>query len=224
MFVLSGAAFYLMCRVTNRKIAGHQPENTEATAEDGAEKEPVEPYSASVRTVAVGISAAVLSAVSVYISFGTIVSPTSRVELCICLLGLLSAAVIDAKLRIIPNLIPLGFIGARLIIFVVELITESNAMQFMVGSLLGFALCAIMLFIAGRIAKGGIGGGDIKLLAAVGFLCGVSVIFRVLLLALLWCVALALVPLLLKKESIKVTRPFAPYIFLGFLTMCLLIL
>lgn len=138
-----------------------------------------------------------------------------------CLTATLGAAVIDYKLKIIPNFIPLSLTGLRVIFLIYELLFTDTAMAFLLASIIGCLSSFLFLGLANKISKGGIGGGDIKLLSAIGFMSDLYIVLKTLLLSLIICIVLTAMLLMLKKQTIKGHLPFAPFIFGGFVGMCL---
>lgn len=120
---------------------------------------------------------------------------------CLAFLPLSFAALFDFRRRIIPS-------------WTVFLIISCAAFNIAVGvstprdSILGLLIVGIfLLFAAARL--GGIGGGDVKLCAALGALLGLERMLALLILALL---ALIICGSLQKKKSM----PFAPFLWGAF--------
>lgn len=84
---------------------------------------------------------------------------------------------------------------------------------------MGALLCGVVLGIADKASKGGIGKGDIKLLMAHGFLCGTNIVFSTLLLALLCCAVFSAGMVLLKKCTAKDHLAFGPFLYVGYAVM-----
>jgi leader peptidase (prepilin peptidase) / N-methyltransferase len=80
-----------------------------------------------------------------------------------------------------------------------------------VGSLLGF-LFLLMLAI---LSKGGIGGGDIKLMGVLGLVLGFQGAYLTLMVASIVGVLVAIVGLVTKKYNRKTAIPFGPYLAIG---------
>lgn len=184
----------------------------------------VRPYRFSVMTC---ISIAVLIALSGLCGFIVskhAISIIAIIEIGMCYLAVLGAAIIDLKTKTIPNYIPFMLIGIRLIIFLFEVFYFDSALSGLASSLIGCFLCVLLLIIANKFSKGGIGAGDIKLLSGVGFMCGVYVVFSTLLIALICCLVVTVILLALKKQTAKGHLPFGPFIYMGYAIMCLLTL
>ena len=132
---------------------------------------------------------------------------------------ILGAAVIDEKLRIIPNFIPGIMVLSSLVIVAIKALMGGNVGTDVAGAILGALLCGVVLGIADKASKGGIGKGDIKLLMAHGFLCGTNIVFSTLLLALLCCAVFSAGMVLLKKCTAKDHLAFGPFLYVGYAVM-----
>ena len=132
---------------------------------------------------------------------------------------ILGAAVIDEKMRIIPNFIPGIMVLSSLVIVAIKALMGGNVGIDLAGAILGALLCGVVLGIADKASKGGIGKGDIKLLMAHGFLCGTNIVFSTLLLALLCCAVFSAGMVLLKKCTAKDHLAFGPFLYVGYAVM-----
>jgi len=206
----------LMVHITNKRLSVCQS--------DDIEKLNAKPYTRGslfwiVLTAIIGVSV-----VSGYVIATKAVSYVAIIELSISYFAVLAAAIIDYKTKTIPNIIPILLVLGRIVIFIYELVFVNSAISFFISSLVGALLCFLLLIIANRISKGGIGGGDIKLLSSIGFVCGIYVVISSMLLALVSCIVVSGMLLALKKCSTKDNVPFGPFIYVGYLIMCLLTL
>jgi len=212
--VLSPIVTVLMCLETNKRLTSGHLEDIENK----------NLYKRTPVTVCLLAAVTGLSTAIGYTAGKETVSVIATVEVAACYLAVLAAAVIDLKTRTIPNTISLALLGIRLILFIFECIFTDQAVGYLVSSIIGGFLCALVLIIANKFSKGGIGGGDIKLLACVGFMCGLYVVFSTLLLALVACIIVSGILLVLKKCTAKDHMPFGPFIYIGYSIMCLLTL
>lgn len=178
-------------------------------------------YDWNSKSVAVMLFVVILSLCNGYIAALKAVSDIAWLELSIAYVCLLSAAMIDYKLHIIPNVIAFLLIGSRGIVLLFEIISGTFLFINLADSILGCMLCFLMLMATDKLFPGGIGKGDIKLLSALGFLCGVYAVFSTLLLSLFCCVMVSIILLLMKKVSLKEYLPFGPFIWLGYMCMIL---
>lgn len=135
---------------------------------------------------------------------------------------LTSAAIKDWKERIIPNALPLLVIGVKILLSICQLFSHMLTWRQLGVNLICAILCILLLWLVSRISRSGIGMGDIKLLASLGFACGAEVLWTVLLLALLICTAAVFVLLAMKKKTMKDSLPFAPFILAGYVGSLLL--
>ena len=127
----------------------------------------------------------------------------------ITLLGIDS--VLDIKTREIPNLIS----GA---------IALTAFLNFDVRSLWG--LIVAVIFFAVALFTGKIGGGDVKLIAALSVVCGLWGSFALLLfaqIAMLVFYGIRFVVLKLRGKTAGKSLPFVPFIFIGYLISVYLI-
>jgi leader peptidase (prepilin peptidase) / N-methyltransferase len=79
------------------------------------------------------------------------------------------------------------------------------------GGLLGF----LFLLLLAILSKGGIGGGDIKLMGVLGLMLGLQGIYLTLMIASVVGVLVGMVGLLTKKYNRKTAIPFGPYLAVG---------
>ena len=223
--LLSGIVILIMCQQTNKKIQklstssninGNIKEINEEIKEQN-QKFIVTPYSKNPRSIFVFSILIILSGVAGYIVSVTGNSVIAIIELGVSYLVVLGAALIDYKLHIIPNYFPIILVIIRILCFLYELVFTGQALEYLISSLLGCFACFIMLMIAGKISKGGIGYGDVKLISALGFMCGLLKIFTSLLISLVLCLIVSLLFVIMKKKTTKDFMSFGPYIYFGFL-------
>ncbi|OQB15545.1 MAG: Type 4 prepilin-like proteins leader peptide-processing enzyme [Firmicutes bacterium ADurb.Bin193] len=120
---------------------------------------------------------------------------------------LLFIAVVDGENGIIPD-------GALAIAFVGGLafnIYRGNILNYIIG----FFAASLILYIIALISKGGLGGGDIKMMAAFGFCIGWQNIIMALFIASLIGSAVAVWLMAVKRVGRKYAVPFAPFLSAG---------
>lgn len=132
---------------------------------------------------------------------------------------LITIAAIDFKTMIIPNgtVIALIIIGglytlAR-IIFPSEFVLPITWLE----ALIGFFAASVPLFIVAVLSKGGMGGGDIKLMAAAGLFLGWKGILVAMITGSLIGAIVSLTLIAMKKKKRKDMIPFGPFLCLGIL-------
>lgn len=214
--VAAACVCVFMAHFTNKQLRVCHP--------DDIENENVKPYTLGTAFWIVCAAISAVSAAAGYMIATKVVSPVAIVELSICYFAALAAAIMDYKTKMIPNIIPVTLVLGRVVIFIYELVFTDSAVGYFISSLVGALLCILLLVIANKMSHGGIGGGDIKLLGSIGFVCGLYVVMSSLLLALISCIAVSGLMLALKKCSAKDHVPFGPFIYMGYLIMCLLTL
>lgn len=221
MEVLSGAIFgalslgvvWFMKEQTNKRIRG---------MEEGTEELPT-PYQGGMGMYLLMAVIAGISALcgGLLVRYGA--SPVAMLKLTVCYFAVLAAAVIDYKLHIIPNMIPMILIGVRALIFVYELMAQGGSLMGIGRAVAGCLLMCGLLLLGNRLSGGGIGYGDVKLLTALSLVCGIFPAFIILVFALICCSLFAVAALLLKKMTLKMSVPFGPFLYAGFVMMCLFI-
>jgi len=132
---------------------------------------------------------------------------------------LLTIAAIDYKTMIIPNgtVIALIVIGvlytvAR-IIFPQEFVLSITWLE----ALIGFFAASLPLFLVAVLSKGGMGGGDIKLMAAAGLFLGWKGVLVAMIVGSLIGAIVSLTLIAMKKKKRKDLIPFGPFLCLGIL-------
>lgn len=156
-----------------------------------------------------------------YVISNSVTSVIAGIEITICYYVILAAAIIDFRIKRIPNLLSVILIVSRLLILIYEVLFVEEVVAYLVSSLIGCFLSGLMLIFANRLSKGGIGAGDIKLLSCLGLMCGLYVVFSTLLIALVLCILASLFLLIMKKSGKKEQIPFGPFIYFGYLIMCI---
>ena len=121
---------------------------------------------------------------------------------------LLRLSVEDVRTGYLPDrwVLPLGAAGL--------LLSAAGLLQPLSEALAGLLFGGGMLWLIRRLSRGGMGGGDVKLAAAIGIWTGWPAVLPALLLAFLLGSALALV-LLARGRSRRETLPFGPFLAAG---------
>ena len=147
-----------------------------------------------------------------------------RIEcLCACC-AVAVAAFVDFKTRTIPNACALSIVCARLCVLVALCLCGADAGPLVLASLAGALAVGLPLALVAQVT-GGIGGGDVKLLAALGFSLGWQRGAAVLILSCAFTVCVGCVACIAQKRKIPQTRlwdvsvPMAPQIAAAYLLM-----
>lgn len=132
-------------------------------------------------------------------------------------------ATIDYKERIIPNKILLPLLGVRTAILLLQILLDtSEALDLLLSALLGFAIGGVLLLVCRLIARGGVGMGDVKLLAVIGYYVGSGDILAILFMSVLVSFLVSSYLLIRKKVTLKGEIPMAPSIAAGIIISLLL--
>lgn len=126
---------------------------------------------------------------------------------------MLEMSISDIKYRIIPDQLVMllvvcgiGFMGK----------TNGGVLWALYGALAGFGILGIIALIGKLIfRKDIIGGGDIKILGALGLSVGLEGIILIMILTVFISSIHFLILLMLRKISMKESKPMVPYIFLS---------
>lgn len=124
---------------------------------------------------------------------------------------------IDYQFKIIPDSMWVTVLLGGVLVYVQQLIDHGFVWQELVARVVGIFTASGVLLILGLLYKGGMGGGDIKLMAAAGFLLGWrNVLIALMLGAVIGTLWLA-VTRTLKKSDMKKEVPFGPHLAAGIL-------
>lgn len=148
----------------------------------------------------------------------------SGIRLFSALVFLSGAAGNDLREKRIPNIFPLVMtliaLGTHTAAYFGELNGENT--EFF-GSLIAALVVGLGLVLVSFLTKQGIGMGDVKLVSALALECGVFLFCRVLFFSMVWVAVVAVLLLLTKLKKLSDSLPFAPFLFLGFVTALLTI-
>ncbi|MDD4169466.1 MAG: prepilin peptidase [Desulfotomaculaceae bacterium] len=121
---------------------------------------------------------------------------------------IIPAMAIDLKYKIIPDRLNLAGV-----LFGIPLICESKEVFITHG--IGFLAGGGLLLLIALASRGGMGGGDIKLVSVIGLLLGWKLLLPALFLAFLTGGVVGITMLLVKKIGRKDPVPFGPYLAIG---------
>jgi Flp pilus assembly protein protease CpaA len=128
------------------------------------------------------------------------------------------ASVLDIKTKKIPNTLVLAMLAAWVVLIVPQLFFSiETAIAYLLDSLLGFAICGGLLLFIYFISRKGLGGGDVKFMAAAGLYLGMSGSLPALLYGSVLAGLTGLILIVLKKIRRKDSIPLAPFLFVGIL-------
>lgn len=126
-------------------------------------------------------------------------------------------SIVDYTVQKIPNTMVLYLFFMKLIDVV---ITKEKWLEISVAFLL-FLTAMLILY---RFSKGGLGAGDVKLIAVLAFYLGLEQTCVVLILACGLILGYALVRWLFKKQHWKASVPMAPFVLVGYIAHTVMLL
>lgn len=130
---------------------------------------------------------------------------------------------IDLKKKVIPNsILRVGFI-IKIILLLYEWIMFPDTIQVsFFRSVSGFVFGLLFLLILSFITRHGIGYGDVKMFAWLGFCVGLMDTYNILFYSVLAAAAAGIYLLLVKRAERKKQLPFAPFVYIGcYLVFCM---
>lgn len=123
---------------------------------------------------------------------------------------------IDLDYQIIPSTMILFILVGSIVYKILNLMLYSIPVNF-VNSLMGLGVSILIFLIIFVVSKGGMGGGDVKLIGVLGFILGISKIFLNIFLSFLAGGIISVLLLVFKIKGRKDPIPFGPFIILGFI-------
>lgn len=130
--------------------------------------------------------------------------------------GLLLLAFLDAEKKIIPNQALLVMTGTRTILLIGECICFPELyFEILVSAFIGLLGGGLLFLIPGILMKKGIGMGDVKLAAVIGYYLGFQVLMSNLMITLTLTVLAGVTALIVKKASPYSEIPFVPFAAVG---------
>ena len=192
-------------------------------AANSINKKTENPYNKQIRWIYLPLFFAVVGFSLSYRIYGNINTIFAYIELMFGYFALIVAVIWDYKIKLIPNYISLSLIITRILIFFVEWVLSGMdvAVAYIITALIGGMASLCVLIICNKLSKGGIGYGDIKIFASLGFMCGFYAVASTLVFAMLSCTVSIIALLVAKKKKVKDEIVFAPFIYIGY-SLCLL--
>lgn len=130
---------------------------------------------------------------------------------------LLTAAVVDFRWKIIPNVLIVVGVTFRIIIYVVEYMVQRETFIPQIKTdLIGFALGFGVFLLASLLSQGALGFGDVKIFGVIGLLSGAICTYATMIFCLLVSTIVSIILLVTKKRNKKDSIPFGPCIFIGY--------
>ena len=128
------------------------------------------------------------------------------------------ATVFDLKTRRIPNSLVLAMLAAWVLAMTPKLLVDTNvAVAILKDSALGFAVGGGLFMLVYLISRKGLGGGDVKFMAAVGLFMGFAGTLAIMLYGTILAALAGIILMILKKIGRKDSITLAPFLYAGIL-------
>lgn len=125
-------------------------------------------------------------------------------------------ASIDIKIKKIPNLLILVMLAVRALGIIGEIICYPSFWStFVLSSVVGMLVGGLFVLICYFISRGGIGVGDLKMFATIGFFFGLSGVMEIMMYSLFLACIVSIFLLISRKAKFKSSVPMAPFVFIG---------
>lgn len=125
-------------------------------------------------------------------------------------------AVIDYRLKKIPNHLIVFLLIARVVIMLTEIFLAPDLwVSILISSIAGMLAGGLIILACMLISRGGVGAGDVKLYAVTGFCFGLTGVMAVMMYSLFLAAIASIVLLISRKAKMKSSLPMAPFIFAG---------
>lgn len=142
--------------------------------------------------------------------------PLKIIRYVVLLEGLIFIAIEDKKYRIISNRILASLALIRIILLIGEIACFPSYWNLILwSSFIGFAVGGGIFLLAFLLSRGGIGMGDVKLMAVQGFYLGSQTMVSSLVLTMVLTIIAGLGLVAVKKVSLKAELPFGPFVAAG---------
>lgn len=126
------------------------------------------------------------------------------------------AAVVDFKLKIIPNDIIIGMLAELALIYIPEATSDFSAFKStVIMALLGGFVIGGIFLLAHAISKGGMGMGDVKTVMMCGLFLGLENVIGMIFWALVLSIIAGVTLMIAKKARLKSKLPMGPFFFGG---------
>lgn len=140
--------------------------------------------------------------------------PPTQIILCFLVMyTVIAVARIDWNSCLIPNKAVLFLMASKLLLLIVDFfVRKEEWLSLLIASLVGLLIGGITFLAGYVISRQGMGLGDVKLLAAIGFCMGDSTAVMIILVSLVFAAVCGGIQMARKKLSGKDSMPFAPFV------------
>lgn len=128
---------------------------------------------------------------------------------------LIVITMIDLQHMIIPDILVILILASSIIYKFLSFLLYRSSFD-LLNSIGGLALSGLLFLLIIILSKGGMGGGDVTLIGALGFILGIKKIFLTIFLSFILGSIISIILLATKIKGRKDPIPFGPFIVLGF--------
>lgn len=130
---------------------------------------------------------------------------------------------IDYRTKTIPNKILAVGMAIRTVLYMAEAVLSADTIRIsLIRAAAGFFFGLLFLLLLAMLTRSGIGYGDVKLFAWLGYCVGIRDVYNILFYSALFSAAVGTYLILRKKADRKKGLPFAPAVLAGiYLVFCL---
>lgn len=133
------------------------------------------------------------------------------------------AALSDLRKRVVPNRLAALMLGAWALVIVPQLFLRTeDGLRLLLSGAVGALLAGVVFLTVYLVSRRGLGGGDVKLMAASGLYLGFNGVLPAMLYGSVLAALAALALILLKKIKPKDAIPLAPFLYVGMLLTMLI--
>ena len=126
------------------------------------------------------------------------------------------AALWDLRQKRVPNQLVAGMLGAWVLVLVPQLFFQTElALVALISGGVGFLLAGGVFLVVYLISRKGLGGGDVKFMAAAGLYLGAGNVLPAMLYGCVLSAITGLVLLALKRIGRRDTIPLVPFLYVG---------
>lgn len=167
---------------------------------------------------------ALICAVATFYLAGAEKNPMELFRYCAVELTLLAIMIIDGKTYRIPNIVLFILLGVSTLLTVAEVFAGQRVWKdALLTSGLGLIACIALFYLMARLTKDGIGMGDVKLIAVMGWTIGLSLTLTAVFVSLIFCTIAAVLLLITKRKTVKDAIPFGPFLFWGYMAVLFIV-
>lgn len=139
----------------------------------------------------------------------------SMISMMIMLNFLFLLSFIDKNHRVIPNVYISGAFVLRTALILIQGIAEHSLPAVFISSLIGLVAGTVLTGTAYVVSRKGIGSGDVKMFAVIGYFAGGIATVDILIYSTVLCALCGILLLAFRKCGVKDRIPMAPFAFAG---------